>query len=208
MSGRNPGRRGGRGGRGNRYYNRPDVKSAGKKKKTLEDYYFYLGSAKQASNYATAADFIINHIKKEYDRGRDIAESLRELEIPDINLWMPTLRASTNPDTTIQVLENKQYEMEYKAKLTEALHRTRIYDDNLVKSYALIWERCNSAMQSQLEQRTDYKSTVYNNPIELLKAIKEHSLNYHETRYEMSIISDAFRALLNTRQHEGENLQE
>ena len=212
MSGRNPGQRGARSGRGYRSnfksnYNK-DFKSTTKKKKTLEDYYFYVGSAKQASNYESAADFIINHIKKEYDRGRDIAESLRELQKPNTDTWMPTLRASTNTDSEAQATENKQYELEYKAKLTEAMRRINVYDDNLVKSYALIWERCNTAMQSRIEQRTDYQSTIYNDPIELLKAIKEHALNYQETRYEMSIISSAFRALFGTKQREGENLQE
>jgi hypothetical protein len=65
-------------------------------------------------------------------------------------------------------------------------------------------------MQGRLEQRTDYESTIYNNQIKLLKAIKEHALNYQETQYKMSIIalSDAFPALLGTKQREGENLQE
>jgi hypothetical protein len=98
--------------------------------------------------------------------------------------------------------------MEYKAKLGEGLHRICIYENNLVKSYALIWEHCNTAMQSRLEQRTDYESTIYKDPIELLQAVKEHTLNYQETRYEILIISDAFRALFSTKQREGENLQE
>jgi hypothetical protein len=63
-------------------------------------------------------------------------------------------------------------------------------------------------MQSRLEQRTDYKTSIYNDPIQLLKAIKEHALNYQETRYEMSIILDAFCVLFGTKQREGENLQE
>jgi hypothetical protein len=100
MSDYKPGRRGGRGGRGyrnnnnngrgnrNNNNNNKDFKSTNKKK-TLEDYYFYVGSAKQASNYESAADFIINHIKKEYDRGRDIAEPLRDLTKPDTDTWMP-----------------------------------------------------------------------------------------------------------------------
>jgi hypothetical protein len=88
MSSYNSGRHGGRGGRGYRNKssngrgnrtNNKDFKATNKKK-TLEDYYFYVGSAKQASNYESAAYFIINHIKKEYDRGRDIAEPLRELK--------------------------------------------------------------------------------------------------------------------------------
>jgi hypothetical protein len=216
MSGYNAGRRGGRGGRGYRNNNsngrgnrnnNKDSKATNKKK-TLEDYYFYVGSAKQASNYESAADFIINHIKKEYDRGRDIAESLHELKKPDTDTWMPKLKGSTKKDEEAKATQDTQFKMEYKAKFGEALHMIRIYNDNLVKLYALIWERCNTAMQSCLEQRTDYKSTIYNDPIELLQAIKEHATNYQETRYEMSIISDAFRALFGTKQREGENLQE
>jgi hypothetical protein len=206
MSGRTPGQRGGRAGRG---FLKKSFKSniPEKKKKTIEYYYFYIASVKQASNYETTADFITNHIKKEYARGCDIAESLQELKLPHTTTWMPNLRASTATDAAIQAIENRQYEMEYKAKLTEALLRIRILEDNLVKSYALIWERCNTAMQGRLEQRTDFEATIFNDPIELLKAIKEHALNYQQMRYDMSIISDALRALLSTRKREGENLQ-
>ena len=38
--------------------------------------------------------------------------------------------------------------------------------------------------------------TINNDPIELLRAVKEHSLNYQGSRYEMSVITDAFRAFL------------
>jgi hypothetical protein len=37
------------------------------------------------------------------------------------------------------------------------------------------------------------------NPIKLLNAITEHALNYQEHRYEMSIILDALRAVINLR---------
>jgi len=90
--------------------------------------------------------------------------------------------------------------MEYKAELDEALKKKRMYNDNLFKAYSLIWERCAKEMQNKLLARSDYEDEIYNNPIKLLKAIKEHALNYQETRYEMSIISDAFQALWNTTQ--------
>lgn len=59
----------------------------------------------------------------------------------------------------------------------------------------------------QIRDRSDYETVIYDSPIDLLKAIKEHALSYDETRYEMSIISDALRALLNTKQKEHESLQ-
>ena len=43
--------------------------------KKLEDDNFYVGSAKQASDFDTTKDFIINHIKKEYDYPYDISDS-------------------------------------------------------------------------------------------------------------------------------------
>jgi hypothetical protein len=63
-------------------------------------------------------------------------------------------------------------------------------------------------MQNKIASRSDYDSVVYNDPISLLRAIKEHSLNYQETRYEMSIITAAFRSLFANKQKEGESLQD
>ena len=57
----------GRGGRG--WTSWKDHNTQIKKKKTLEDFYFYVGSDKQASDFETTYDFIVNHIKSTYVRG-------------------------------------------------------------------------------------------------------------------------------------------
>ena len=92
MSGRFRGNRGGRGaykGRGGR---KPHVLNKEvKKKKTIEDYYFYVGSSKQASDFETTSEFLINHVKKTFDRGNDVAEALRVLIPQNTDLWKPTL---------------------------------------------------------------------------------------------------------------------
>jgi hypothetical protein len=88
------------------------------------------------------------------------------------------------------------------------MRRKRSYDDNLFKAYALIWERCAKAMQNKIMARSNFEAEIYNDPIKLLNAVKEHALNYQETRYEMSIISDAFRALFTVQQKESESLQD
>jgi hypothetical protein len=79
---------------------------------------------------------------------------------------------------------------------------------NMSKAYAFLWEQCARAMQNEIEARTDYESSIKNNPIELLKAIKQHALNYQEYRYEMSIIADALRTMINLKQKENESLQD
>ena len=40
----------------------------------------------------------------------------------------------------------------------------------------------------------------------MLTAIKEHSLNYQETRYEMAILADSIRTFINTKQKEHKTL--
>ena len=47
-------------------------------------------------------------------------------------------------------------------------------------------------MKENIEARKYFEDGIYNNPIKLLKAIKEHALNYQESRYKMSVISDVF----------------
>jgi hypothetical protein len=45
-------------------------------KKTLSDYFYYLGSVKQAADYDTTNNFIINHIVKTFTFGNDIGIAL------------------------------------------------------------------------------------------------------------------------------------
>jgi hypothetical protein len=35
----------------------------------VEDYFFYVGSSKEASDYEITAEFVVNHIKKTFDCG-------------------------------------------------------------------------------------------------------------------------------------------
>ena len=204
FQGRGSGRggRGARGGRGNTFHKTP------KRKKAIEDYYFYVGSSKQASDFETTYEFLLNHIKKTYTRGNDISEALRTLEDPDSDQWKPTLIMSTETDADLKARENRQYELEHKAEYDEYMKRKREYEQNSYKAYAEIWERCNKAMQSKIEARKNFESEVYNNPIKLIEAIKEHAMSYKESRYEMSIITDAFGAFFKCHQKDKENLQD
>ena len=70
----------GRGKRGNRSrdqkrdgFGRGNGKPKPNPKKSVEDYVFYLGSSKQASDYETTAEYLINYIQETFDYGEDIA---------------------------------------------------------------------------------------------------------------------------------------
>ena len=69
------------------------------KKKTIEDYVFYIGSNRQASDYEITVEFILNYIKMTYQDGNDIAESLKKETKANADAWSPTLKFSASSDT-------------------------------------------------------------------------------------------------------------
>ena len=104
--------------------------------------------------------------------------------------------------------EDKQFEIAFKEEHSRYLTRLDHYNENLVKVYALIWERCATGMRNKISNGKDFRSRVYDNPIELLREIKKHALNYQEYKYEMTIVADSLRTLLHMRQKDQENLQD
>ena len=203
--GRTNNRRAGRG-RGGRFNNRSNGNGT-KKKKTLEDHCFYVGSKKQASDFEVTYEFLVNYIKRTYDRGNDIAEALRNMRLPETNIWKPSLEVSLKTEAEDVKKESRQFELDYKAEYDEYMKRKRTFEDNCYKAYAEIWARCNKAMKAKIESRKDYESNVYNKPVNLLEEIKEHALNYEESQYEMSITLDAITALIHCKQKDKESLQ-
>ena len=83
-----------------------------------------------------------------------------------------------------------------------------VYEINLPKAYALFWGKYSKEMQNKIEARPDFKSDIIDKPFNLLKAIKEHSTRYQENCYNMSVILDAMKTFLNSKQKDGEILQD
>ena len=67
-------------------------------KKNLEDFTFYVDSTKQASNYENTALFMINHTKKDLNRGKDITKALQKLEYKNTDNWNPILKVDKSSD--------------------------------------------------------------------------------------------------------------
>jgi hypothetical protein len=89
---------------------KPSLKSSSVPKKevkeSVNDYNYYLRSAKQASNYETTTKFLINYIVETFEYGNDIGQALRELQYRDPDSWRPTMQQSThlgnNPITKLR----------------------------------------------------------------------------------------------------------
>jgi hypothetical protein len=158
---------------------------------------YYLGSSKQASDYETTTEYLINHIKKVFDYGNDIGTALKLLEPINTLAWnKPRMQVSIATTEEDRAAENRQYEIEFKADYDTYSKGVQAYENNFTKAYALLWERCNKAMKNKIKASSNYKRC---DPITLLMAIKEYALNFQENRYSMLIILDATRTLLFTK---------
>jgi hypothetical protein len=92
------------------------------------------------------------------------------------------MRQSTHhgndPDDKAQrAFENKQFEIKFTSEFDNFHFRKQTLDNNKPKAYAFLWECCTKGMKNKIESQTDY-ATIQQDLIELLKAIKEHALNY------------------------------
>ena len=84
----------------------------------------------------------------------------------------------------------------------------QIYINNVTKAYALFWAQCSKATKNKIEARSDFKSNIECIPFKLLKVIKEHSMNFQENWYSVSVILDAQMTLFSTKQNEAKSLQD
>ena len=184
-------------GRGTRHYDNTKYKSQ-EQHKSLYDYVYHIGLAKQASDYVIVTKHLLNHICRTCTFGDDIANALVTQTEMDFTMIMPKLQVSMNPNADEKDQEDQEFSMLYRAKITSYITREDKYRSG--NACAFLFGQCNKAMQSKLQARTDFAITIKNNPIELLKAIEEHTISYQENKYEMGIIMDALRNLVNLKQ--------
>jgi hypothetical protein len=212
MSGRTNRNQGTSRGRGGRRITRPtsagrgySQKDKATKRKSLEDYVYYIGSAKQASDFVTITKYLINEIAQTFEYGNDIAQSLEARTKLDIDTYMPELKISTSNDDTTKEREDKQFKMLYEAKIRSHVERDIAYNQNLSKAYAFLFKQCNKALQAKIQARADFE-VIKHDPFKLLLAIEEYSMSYQENKYEVITIADAIKNLFNLKQRDDESL--
>ena len=179
MSGRGRASNRGRDGRGTNFHKENKMKKP-EIKKSLIDYNYHVGSARQASDYEITTEFLINYIRKTYEYGDDIAIALEKLQHVKTDEWKPSMQVSLATEDVIREAENRQFEIEFKSDYDTYSKRKEVYTNNKTKSYALLWERCTKGMKNKIEAITDFEPRIKTDPIELLKSIRQHSLNYQE----------------------------
>ena len=161
------------------------------------------------AEFEKTRDYIINHIRKTFTHGDDIAYALEKDNDFDFTKVAPSIRASLTTGTQEEVAQyEKESALLFQSKVEIWTKHKSAYEGNKMKAYALLWERCASNLTAKILSNENYKSAIKGNPMKLLKAIELYSLNFQESRYKMSIMINALRALLGSRQQEGESLQD
>ena len=199
----------GRGGNGNGSKSSKPKAAPAAKRKTLEDYTYYVGSAKQASDYVTVTNYLVNYIRREYTKGDDIAKSLEELVETDFAADEPAMLVSKETGTGAAEIakrdrENRQFEKRYEVDYAAHQKRVEQYQDNKATAAALLWNRCANTMRAKLQSRTDFEQ-IKGVPIKLLAAIRQHALSYESTKYSMKTVCDAMKSFINMRQKDDES---
>ena len=130
--------------------NQKNFQRGNKTKKETNNYLFYISTNKQAAEYKIASEFIINFIKRIFDRGNDIAGTLQTLTIQDTSMWMPKFKMGKSEDKDTKKTENRQNELEYNALLDETIEIKEIYSHNLYKAYAFLRGKYSHFMQNKI----------------------------------------------------------
>ena len=170
---------------------------------------YYIGSAKQADNYNTTTEDIMEYFLRKYTHGLDLVQTLKALKMKDFGSEMPVLSVPSGvSDEQKAVLTDV-----YKEETKYFVKRKKMLNTNIVMACGVIWGQCTKSLRTKLEARKEWnvgdaKYQIKYNAINLLKAIKQITHNYQDNKYAMESIYYSLRTIFTMKQNENENLTE
>jgi hypothetical protein len=107
----------------------------------------------------------------------------------------------------MKVVDQVGLDIKYQEELRQHLDRKDALREGLNKPYALIYTNyCTKMMQSRIEEHPAYETTLKNDPIAVLEAIKTLMHDPVRAQYPLVSMTDALSRLLNAKQQENESL--
>jgi hypothetical protein len=144
---------------------------------------------RQTATYQTVKDYIIQLVQKSFRNGKDVADSIRKMERINITSKIPVRRLLRASNVDDKATEQEGYDILYKAEIDMYTTRKHELEDNMNKTYSLIYLQlhCNKTIQDRIHAHPDFETKIENDPIELLKAIEILINNPVWARYPYSV---------------------
>ena len=191
---------------GRNYNSNKNSNSYGNSNTIIYKFYPHTAGKQQSVTYDSVKDHIIKQIQKAYHYGQDIATTLVDLKLMDLNQYKPTRMVSQETDEQIRKLEQGENDIIYQEEVKEFVKRKNTLQTNLGKAYALILTYCNKTMENRILVHPDYESKIRNDPIELLKIIKVLMHDPERAKYPYASLTEAMTRVINIKQYEKESL--
>jgi hypothetical protein len=110
-------------------------------------------------------------------------------------------------DADDRATEQEGYDILYKAEIDMYTKRKHKLEDNMNKTYSLIYlQHCNKTVQDRIHAHPDFETKIKNDPIELLKAIEILINNPVRARYPYASVTEAMTRFMTCRQLENKPL--
>ena len=154
-------------------------------------------------------EFSFDEVKKELiksmeaidlEKADDILDSIRDMQLMDLAVLEPTLTMSTATTRAEREEENERIREEHRIQTKRWESRVDAMANNKRKLHAKIFKFCTKEMVDKLDREPDIETTLYRNPIDLLKRIRKFMETSEETDWEYFGLWEALTKLVNCRQ--------
>ena len=130
-----------------------------------------------------------------------------------MNLKAPTRQRASKIDDKGEALdaddvkfEQESFDIIYKGERNKWEKRKEIYEMNLPKAYAVVFDACTNTMQNMVQEYDDFETRIEDDPIELLRTIRQLMHEPTRARYPYATLLDAIRGVVNIKQEYNEPL--
>jgi len=175
-----------------------------------QDVRFYPhGSGKegQVMTFMKVKKHLILKLQREFEYGSDIAATIRDGVLFDIDKELPVKKVSQALDGSVRAAEQESYDRVFKEKIKEYVKRDLKLNENLKKTFALIFQSyCSATMQRRLEEHPEFELSIQDDPIKLMEAIAQLMHEPIRAVYPYSAVTEAMKRFINIKQKDDEDI--
>jgi len=159
------------------------------------------------ASHATTKDAIEQKIHSEWKQGGyDVAKSLRDLEMIPIEDCRPDRDLSKLEADKGKAEEQSGMDICYQEELRRHLDRVQTLKDGMNQACSLLFSTyCSKLMQGRLEAPPEFELAIRNDPIGLLKAIKNCMVESVGAQCPLISMTESLIRLVNIKMHDQES---